>query len=78
MNSATLEQARAVKERARALFAGRAPVVGVGIVKVDGGFGVKVNLGSPLPSGFAPGLPEPLTIDGVPIRVDVVGSIRKR
>ncbi|MDR3635325.1 MAG: hypothetical protein P4L84_16090 [Isosphaeraceae bacterium] len=74
MANADLEQARAAKERAKALFAGKASVVGVGINRVGGGFGVKVNLSEPPP----PGVDLPATIDGVPVLVEVVGTIRKR
>lgn len=74
MDGADLDRARAVKDRARDLYAKHAPVVGVGITRVDGGFGVKINLGTPPPPGSA--LPE--SIDGVPVRVEVVGTIRGR
>jgi hypothetical protein len=75
MAQADLEQARVAKERAKVLFARKASVVGVGISRVaGGGFGVKVNLSEPLP----PDADLPETIDGVPVRVEVVGTIRKR
>lgn len=74
MADASLEQARAAKERAKTLFAGKAAVVGVGINRVDGGFGVKVNLSIAPP----PDADLPESIDGVPVCVEVVGVIRKR
>ncbi len=74
MANADLERARAAKERAKVIFAGKASVVGIGINRVAGGFGVKVNLSEPAPRDAD--LPE--TIDGVPVRVEVVGAIRKR
>ncbi len=64
----------AAKARAQAEFGLKAAVVGVGITRIDGGYGVQVNLGAP-PEPDAD-LPE--TIDGVPVRVEVVGPIRKR
>ena len=64
----------AAKELAKVLFAQKASVVGVGINRVAGGFGVKVNLSEPAP----PDADLPETIDGVPVRVEVVGAIRKR
>ena len=73
MAGADLEQARAAKERAKVLFAKKASVVGIGINRVGGGFGVKVNLSEPAP----PGADLPETIDGVPVRVEVIGTIRK-
>lgn len=74
MAGADLEQARAARERVKVLFAPLATVVGVGIHRIDGGFGVKVNLSEPAPSGAD--LPQ--TIDGVPVCVEVVGTIKKR
>ncbi len=74
MANANLEQARAAKERAKVIFARKASVVGVGIYRVAGGFGVKVNLSKPAP----PDTDLPETIDGVPVHVEVVGTIRKR
>ena len=73
MNASTLEQARAAKARAEAVFTPLAPVPGIGITRHDGGYAVKVNLREPPPAGVA--LPE--TIDNVPVRVEVVGTIRK-
>ena len=74
MNATTLDEARAVKARVYEEFRLQATVVGVGIVRIDGGYGVKVNL------EFAPDptakLPE--TIGGVPLRVEVVGKVRKK
>jgi hypothetical protein len=74
MAIADLEQARAAKERAKELFGRTASVVGVGINRVGEGFGVKVNLSEPPP----PDADLPDTIDGVPVRVEVVGTIHKR
>jgi hypothetical protein len=74
MAGADLDRARAVKGQARDVFAKHASVVGVGITRVDDGYGVKVNLCEPPP----PGVNLPETIDGVPIRFEVVGTIRKR
>lgn len=74
MNGATLDDARTAKAKALRLFSRQAVVVGVGITEIDGGYGVKVNLGeTPRPEIL---LPE--RIDGVPVRVEVVGTISKR
>ena len=54
------------------IFAGKASVVGIGINRVAGGFGVKVNLSEPAP----PDADLPETIDGVPVHVEVVGALR--
>ena len=72
MKTTGLDEARAAKERAKAIFAGKASVVGIGITRVGDGYGVKVNLDAP-PATDAE-FPE--TIDGVPIRIEVVGPIR--
>jgi hypothetical protein len=74
MKTIGLDEARAAKERARSIFAGRASVVGIGLTRVGDGFGVKVNLDAPPPLDTH--LPE--SIDGVPVRIEVVGPIRPR
>jgi hypothetical protein len=73
-HSLTREKARAAKAAVRKAFAAMAPVTGVGIAKLDGGYGVKVNLGA------APrrGVRLPSSVDGVPVKVEVTGKIRKR
>jgi hypothetical protein len=71
MNHATLDQARAAKTKALAALAHDRSVVGVGITRIGEGYGVKVNLD-------APGADLPEDVDGVPIRVEVVGPIQKR
>lgn len=73
-DGATLDRARAAKPRALELFGRIANVVGVGVTRVGDGYGVKVNLGAePAPDAAMPG-----DVDGVPVRVEVVGVIRKR
>ena len=74
MSVATLEQARAAKEKAFEVCSAVAKVVGVGIAPLEGGYAVKVNLEEPLPEGTL----LPVSVDGVPIRVEVVGRIRKQ
>ena len=69
----TLGQARAAKPRVLAVFERLAPVVGIGITRVDGGYGVKVNLEVEPPATAT----VPKVVDGVPVRVEVVGTIRK-
>ena len=71
MDSTDLDRARAVKEQARLIFSQRATVAGVGITRIGDRYGMKVNLSAP-PS---PDADLPATIDGVPIRVEVVGTI---
>lgn len=74
MSTIGLDRARAAKEQARSLFAGKAAVVGVGLTRVGAGYGVKVNLEAP-PD---PETDLPETIDGVPVRIEVIGTIRPR
>lgn len=71
---ATLASARSSKEKARRLIGAKAEVVGAGIIKVKtgSGFAIKVNVKQP-PSGAIAA-----EVEGVPIVVEVVGTIRKR
>lgn len=66
------DEGRAAGERARFRVAGRAWVVGIGLTRIGDGYGVKVDLATP-PAPDA-GLPE--SVDGVPVRIEVVGGIR--
>lgn len=72
MTSATVDDVRAAKARAMALFAPLADVVGVGITRVGEGYGLKINLRT------APATTLPEEVDGVPVKVEIVGSIKKR
>ena len=67
----TLEQARAAKDKAKQLFASN---VGVGVTRLGDGYAVKVNLRTPLPENES----VPTSIDGVPVKFEVVGEIRKQ
>ena len=68
----TQDEVRAVKPQAHALLA-EFPVVGVGITRIGEGYGLKVNLSEKVTTGQ---LPE--TVAGVPIQIEVVGTIAKR
>ena len=70
----TLDEARAAKPLVEQALAGVAEVVGLGITRVGRGYGVKVNL-SRAPAGAED---IPAEVAGVPVRVEVVGTIRKR
>lgn len=74
MAGASLESARAAKKRALTLFAELGDVVGIGLTKMNEGYGLKINFSS------APKDPTavPEDVDGVPVKVEVVGTIRKR
>ncbi len=70
----TLERAQAAKKAALQRFRKLASLTGVGITRVDGGYAVKLNLSKPI----EPGVEFPADIDGVPLRVEVTGTIRPR
>lgn len=64
-----LRSAQAAKQHLRERLAGRADVRGVGITRRADGYALQVNVVSP--SGPA----VPSTVDGVRVRVRVVGEI---
>jgi hypothetical protein len=74
MKTVGIDEARAAKEQAKRIFAGETSVVGIGLMRVGDGYGVKVNLDAP-PANDA-SFPE--AIDGVPIRIEVIGPIQPR
>lgn len=74
LEQSDLDAARAAKTQARETFAALVPVVGVGITRVDGVYGVKVNL-QKMPDAD---VLLPTEIDGVPVRVEVVGKVQKQ
>lgn len=70
----TLEQARAAKTEAHDVFQRLARLTGVGITRIGRGYGLKVNVEAPP----AEGVVLPNVIMGVPVKVEVVGALRKR
>jgi hypothetical protein len=70
----SLEQARAAKKTALRRFKRLDGVTGVGITRVNDGYAVKLNLSGPVD----PAVSLPADIDGVPLRVEVTGTIRPR
>jgi diaminopimelate decarboxylase len=74
MADGSLESARAAKKRAFDLFSKLGDVVGIGLTKIDDGYGLKINFSSPPNDPAA----VPDDVDGVPVKVEVVGAIRKR
>ena len=70
----TIDRARAAKGTAKAALARVPGVVGIGLTKVGDDYALKVNLREALP----PGVRVPDDIEGVPVKVEVVGPIRKR
>ncbi len=70
-NHATLSEARAAK--AQVLQRMRGTGASVGITRMGDGYGVKVNVAT---RQGAAGVPR--AIDGVPVRVEVVGTVQKQ
>ena len=66
---ADLEQARAAKERLRMTLKGRSDVRGIGIARGADGYQLQVNMSRD------PGSDLPGAVDGVDVRVRVVGAI---
>jgi hypothetical protein len=73
-SSITLAKARAAKPAANEVFSHLAEVVGVGITTIGTDYGLKINLRS----NPAPGTPLPTEVNGVPVKIEIVGAIRKR
>jgi hypothetical protein len=72
--TATIDEARAAKARALKIFGRLGAVASVGITRVDDGYGLKINLRE----APRPGVALPTAVEGVPVRVEVVGAIRPR
>jgi hypothetical protein len=70
---ATLDEARAAKRKAAQRLARVPQVNGIGVVRLPRGYGLKVNLAEEVAAGL---IPE--EVDDVPLRVEVVGRIRRR
>jgi hypothetical protein len=72
--SVSIEQARAAKALAKSALVGVPGIVGIGLTKLGDDYALKVNLLEPLPGDVH----VPDQVAGVPVRVEVVGVIRKR
>jgi hypothetical protein len=68
---ASIDAARAAKDKLGERLAGEALVNGVGLARSGEGWAVKVNL-----LRAAPDLDLPAEVDGVEVRVEVVGEIK--
>lgn len=69
-----LNKAQAAKRSALRRFQKLGKVTGIGITRVRGEYALKVNLSEPV----EPGTKFPTDIDGVPVRVEITGTIRAR
>ncbi|HVU88744.1 MAG TPA: hypothetical protein VHD36_15590 [Pirellulales bacterium] len=74
MAANSLQRARAAKAKAAETFGKLASVVGIGITKVDDDYALKVNLDSEPPADVT----LPTEVSGVPVKVEIVGQIKKR
>ena len=70
----SLDKARAAKKVAQARLEAAGQPAAVGITRIDGEYAVKVNV----TTGHDTDSSVPAKIDGVPVLVEVVGTIRKR
>ncbi len=70
----TLDRAQAAKRAALQRFERLGKVTGVGITRVHGEYAVKVNLSE----AIDPGVEVPTDVDGVPVCIEVIGTIRPR
>lgn len=70
---ATIDEARAAKEKVTRLLEGRPGLRGIGLSRFNGGYALKVNIAD---RAYAPDVPD--DVDGVPVKVEVVGEIRPR
>jgi hypothetical protein len=69
----TFERARAAKAKVTKLVGKHPDVNGIGVARIGGGYGVKVNLLKGTLADRVPG-----EIDGVPVRVETVGRITRQ
>jgi hypothetical protein len=67
------DNASQAKEKTKQILASLNVDGSVGLENLGDGFGVKVNLSEPPPNEIT--LPQ--DVDGVPVRVEVVGNVRK-
>lgn len=74
MSSVSLKQAQAAKAAAKRIVLRVDKAAGVGITRVGNDYAVKVNLSVPLRDASS----IPKSIDGVAVKVEVIGAIRPR
>jgi hypothetical protein len=74
MKQTTLQRARTAKAAVLREFRKLPNLVGIGIIRCPEGYCVKVNLSEPMP----PGTSLPAQVAGVPVAIEVTGTITKR
>jgi hypothetical protein len=70
----TLQRARTAKAAVLKQFRRLPNLSGVGIAKVSGEYAVKINLTAPMPTGTQ----LPGEIQGVPVAIEVTGTVKSR
>ena len=73
MPKISLAQAQVAKKEVRRRFRQLSSVTGIGITRVSGGYAIKLNV-----SVRDPNVVFPTNIGGVPLRVEVTGSLKAR
>lgn len=73
MDAVDLKRARAAQDRLADAVGDRPGVNGVGLARADGGYVLKVNVRTSAARDAIPA-----EMDGVPVRVQTVGPVRKR
>ncbi len=68
-----LKRAQAAQDRLAEQLSGNPEVIGIGLTRADGGYVVKVNVRTEQAHESIPA-----EVDGVSVRVQTVGRIRKR
>jgi hypothetical protein len=71
MTRSSLAAARAAAAKVRASLGARPEIAGIGVGRHEDGYAVKVNLTVPCAA-------VPAEMDGVPVRSEVIGPVRKR
>lgn len=73
MAAVDLKRAQAAQDRLVATIGGKPEVIGVGIVRADGGYMLKVSVGTATARDAVP-----REVDGVTVRVQTTGRVHKR
>jgi hypothetical protein len=73
MKAASLKEARAAKAKMARVFRGSEVVNGVGVARHGSGYAVKLNLARATHTEKIPS-----SVDGVPVKVEVIGDIEKQ
>ena len=74
LKSISLQRARAAKAAVLKEYRRMPNITGIGITKLTNGYAVKINLSEPMPEGTA----LPGEVEGVPVTIEVTGTISKR